>query len=288
MKSYLSLVKFSHTIFAMPFAILGFSLASKTGGELDWAKLFLVIGCMVTARNAAMAFNRYLDRDFDKKNSRTAVREIPSGTINEKNALIFIILNIVLFCLFTYFINQLCFYLSPIALLVILGYSYTKRFTFLCHIILGIGLALAPIGAYLAIIPKFEILSVLLGFAVLLWVSGFDIIYALQDAEFDQNEGLFSIPSYFGKKNALTISRMLHVGCSLLIGYIIFCLRTSYPSIGYLSVFAGIFFICMLIYQQSLVKVNDLSKINIAFFTANGVASLIFCTMLVTDLFTSL
>lgn len=151
MKQYLSLVKFSHTIFALPFALLGFFLATlEVAQGVSWRLFLLVLLCMVFARSAAMAFNRYLDRDIDGVNPRTAQREIPAGIISPRAALIFVLINCLLFIITTWFINPLCFYLSPVALAVVLGYSYTKRFTFLCHFILGLGLSLAPIGAYLA------------------------------------------------------------------------------------------------------------------------------------------
>jgi 4-hydroxybenzoate polyprenyltransferase len=216
MKNYLSLVKFSHTVFALPFAMIGFTLgvfqATKLEVLLEPAykeigfKLALVIICMITARNAAMAFNRYIDRKYDEKNPRTAIREIPSGIITPKNAVLFILINCALFIVTTFFINKLCFYLSPIALAVVLGYSLTKRFTFLCHLILGIGLGLAPIGAFLAVTGKFEILPLFFSFAVFFWVSGFDIIYALQDEQFDKENNLYSIPAYFGQSKAKWIS----------------------------------------------------------------------------------
>ena len=203
MKKYLSLIKFSHTIFAMPFALIGFFLATKSN-QVEWITLLYVVLCMIFARSAAMAFNRYIDRDIDAANLRTAQeREIPNGSIKANSALIFVIISSLLFVTTTYLINSLCFALSPIALLVILGYSYTKRFTALCHLILGLGLALAPIGAYLAVSGKFDIVPLLFSAAVLFWVSGFDIIYSLQDQEFDKEQKLHSIPVLLGTKNAL-------------------------------------------------------------------------------------
>src|SRR6185312_5301159 len=189
MKKYLSLVTFSHTIFAMPFAIIGFFLAvTTTSYRFDWLKLVLMILCMIFARNSAMAFNRYLDRNIDAQNPRTKQRDIPSGRISPGSALTFTIINCLLFIITTWFINRLCFYLSPVALLVVLGYSATKRFTALCHLILGLGLSLAPIGAYLAVTGAFNIVPLFFSFAVLCWVSGFDIIYALQDEDFDRGQ----------------------------------------------------------------------------------------------------
>ena len=210
-KNYLSLVKFSHTLFAMPFALIGFFLAIKYAHFNFDTKLFIyVILCMVFARNAAMAFNRFIDRKIDEKNERTIVREIPAGVIQPKNALHFVLVNCILFIVVTFFINKLCFYLSPIALLVVLGYSLTKRFTALCHVVLGLGLSLAPIGAFLAVTGYFDWLPLFFSFAVLFLVSGFDIIYALQDEDFDKEEQLHSIPVWLGKNNALKLSTFLH------------------------------------------------------------------------------
>src|SRR5882757_1920829 len=212
MKKYLSLVTFAHTIFAMPFAFIGFFLAvTTTQHHFDWQKLVLMILCMVFARNSAMAFNRYLDRDIDAQNPRTKQRDIPSGRISAPAALTFTLVNCALFITATWFINPLCFYLSPVALFVVLGYSATKRFTALCHLVLGLGLSLAPIGAYLVVTGKFDLLPIFFSFAVLCWVSGFDIIYALQDEDFDRSENLHSIPAYLGKVNALRLSSGLHI-----------------------------------------------------------------------------
>ena len=271
MRKYLSLIKFSHTIFAMPFALIGFFLATKSN-EFEWMTLLYVVFCMIFARSAAMAFNRYIDRDIDAANSRTAeVREIPNGSIKSNSALIFVIINSLLFVTTTYLINSLCFALSPIALLVILGYSYTKRFTALCHLILGLGLALAPIGAYLAVSGKFDVVPLLFSAAVLFWVSGFDIIYSLQDQEFDKEQKLHSIPVLIGTRNALNLSKILH--------FLTFSTLSIAGSFGDFSFYYWIgfgIFTTLLIYQHLLVKHNDLSKINLAFFTTNGIASIIF------------
>ena len=281
-KNYLSLVKFSHTIFAMPFALIGFVLGLRyhfihqTTVDQVWLKFILVLVCMVTARSTAMAFNRYLDRHFDKLNPRTAIREIPAGIIKAEKALVFIGINMAIFITATYFINSICFYLSPVALFVILFYSYTKRFIYLCHLVLGIGLSLAPIGAYLAVTGNFDLLPLLFSFAVIFWVSGFDIIYALQDIDFDQSQSLYSIPSQWGLKQSLSISRVLHVlSASLVI--------TAYFLGGFhfLYLFGLLIFIGMLIYQQSIVKPYDLSKVNLAFMTANGIASIVFSVFVI-------
>lgn len=284
-KNYLSLVKFSHTIFAMPFALIGFFLGIKSK-PLAFSfqplaiKFFLVIVCMITARSAAMAFNRYLDRNFDEKNPRTAIREIPKGIISPNSALRFTILSCMLFLVACFFINKICFYLSPVALFVILFYSYTKRFTFLCHLVLGIGLSLAPIGAYLAVTGVFALLPILFSFAVVFWVSGFDIIYAMQDVDFDHSQQLYSIPSAVGKARALRVSELFHLlsaACVIFAGV--------YGNFHWIYWIGILVFIGMLIYQHSIVKPNDLSKVNIAFMTANGIASVVFAVFVIADLF---
>ena len=281
-KNYLSLVKFSHTIFAMPFALIGFVLGlsyhfiHQTTVDQVGLKFILVLVCMVTARSTAMAFNRYLDRHFDKLNPRTAIREIPAGIIKAEKALIFIGINMAIFITATFFINAICFYLSPVALFVILFYSYTKRFTYLCHLVLGIGLSLAPIGAYLAVTGSFDVLPLLFSFAVIFWVSGFDIIYALQDIDFDQSQSLYSIPSQWGLKQSLSISRVLHV---LSASFVIAAYFVG--GFHFLYLFGLLIFIGMLIYQQSIVKPHDLSKVNLAFMTVNGIASIVFSVFVI-------
>ena len=289
-KNYLSLVKFSHTIFAMPFALIGFVLgiAALNSNNINLEtkevaiRFCLVLVCMITARSAAMGFNRYLDRHFDQLNPRTAIREIPAGIIKAEKALGFVIVNALIFIIATYFINPICFYLSPVALFVILFYSYTKRFTYLCHLVLGIGLSLAPIGAYLAVTGEFELLPLLFSFAVIFWVSGFDIIYALQDAEFDASQSLYSMPSHWGGDRALKIARLFHVVSAsfIIAAYFIGLFHWLYL-IG-MMVFIG-----MLIYQQSIVKPNDLSKVNLAFMTANGIASIVFSIFVITSIILS-
>lgn len=234
---------------------------------------------MVFARSAAMAFNRYLDKNFDAKNPRTAIREIPAGIISSGSAIRFVIFNSIAFIVCSFFINPLCF-LSPVALFVVLGYSYTKRFTPWCHLILGLGLSLAPIGAYLAVTGTFAVLPVLFSLSVIFWVSGFDIIYALQDEEFDRAEKLYSIPASVGKTKALRISEILHAlsaACIIAAG-----VQGDFHWLYWIgvAVFCG-----MLIYQHSVVKAHDLSKVNLAFMTANGIASVVFAIFVIADLF---
>ncbi len=306
-KNYLSLIKFSHTIFAMPFALIGFCIAFFYTGkavynipgwhttvEDTWVKqlnipisfeeilqkFVLVLICMITARSAAMAFNRYLDRGWDALNPRTAIREIPKGIITPKNALVFTAASCILFIATTFFINRICFYLSPVALTVVLGYSYTKRFTPLCHLVLGLGLSLAPIGAYLAVTGVFHWLPILFSLAVIFWVSGFDIIYALQDEEFDRSNRLYSIPAWLGKAKALRVSEILHLFSAAAV-----VAAGRWGGFGWLYWIGVLVFGGMLIYQHSIVKPTDLRRVNLAFMTANGIASVVFAVFVIVDLF---
>lgn len=293
LSDYFSLIKFSHTIFAMPFALIGFFLGyravylhtSVQSNEVltgvrgiesvhqsgIWVLLLLVVLCMVFARSAAMAFNRYIDERYDKLNPRTAVREIPAGIIQKQQALIFVIVNCILFVASTYFINTICFYLSPLALFIILFYSYTKRFTPLCHLVLGLGLSLSPIGAYLAVTGLFHLLPLLFSALVFTWVSGFDILYALQDEEFDRANKLKSIPVLLGRKNAMYFSNVLHLISACIVAYIGYTfMQNTYYYVG------ALIFVGLLLFQHTLVKPDDISKINLAFGTTNGVASILF------------
>jgi 4-hydroxybenzoate polyprenyltransferase len=279
--NYLSLIKFSHTVFALPFAVIGYFLAiSKAEYKIDYLLFVLVILCMFLARSAAMAFNRIVDREIDKKNPRTQKREIPAGVITPRSAVIFVIVCSILFIAATWFINKLCFFLSPVALIVIMGYSFTKRFTSLSHFILGLGLSLAPIGAYLSVAGKFELLPLLYSGVVLFWVGGFDIIYALQDEDFDKNENLRSVPSRLGKKNALRVSVLVHV---LAVGFL--CMAGVLQKGGVLFWVGALIFVILLIYQHMLVKPRDISKVNMAFAVTNGWASILLAVFTVLDIY---
>jgi 4-hydroxybenzoate polyprenyltransferase len=282
--NYFKLIKFSHTVFAMPFALIGFFLGIQSlapGASVEEIRLFvLVIACMVFARSAAMAFNRYLDRYFDALNPRTAQREIPVGVIKPRQALAFTVGMSVLFVSCAWLINTLCFFLSPLALLIILGYSYTKRFTPLCHMVLGAGLSLAPIGAYLAVTGQFAMVPLFFSFAVLTWVSGFDIIYSLQDETFDRSQDLYSIPVWLGTKKALGVSRVLHSASFILIG-----LAGWYGPFGWIYWGGALLYGGLLIYQQWLVSPVDLSRVNLAFMTVNGIASILFSVFVIADLY---
>jgi 4-hydroxybenzoate polyprenyltransferase len=278
--NYFSLVKFSHTVFAMPFAMTGFALAiSGTGNPFSIKLLILIILCMIFARNAAMGFNRLADRKFDSLNPRTDKREIPSGKIGAGSAAIFVIINSALFIIAAGLINRLTLFLAPVALLVILGYSLTKRITYLCHFILGLGLSLAPIGAYISVTGAFNIVPIIYSFIVLTWVSGFDIIYALQDDDFDRDHNLHSIPSYTGRKRALTISVIVHFVTFVLI------VTAGIAGNGYILYWIGaLIFTGLLIWQHLLVKPDDLSRVTLAFQTTNGIASILYALFVILDM----
>jgi 4-hydroxybenzoate polyprenyltransferase len=278
--NYFSLVKFSHTVFAMPFAMIGFALAvTETENPYSTKLLMLIILCMIFARNAAMGFNRLADRKFDSLNPRTDKREIPSGKIGPGAAALFVIINSILFIVTAGFINRLTLILSPVALLIILGYSLTKRITYLCHFILGLGLSLAPIGAYISVTGTFNILPLIYSFIVLTWVSGFDIIYALQDDEFDKQNNLHSLPSASGRKKALTVSDIVHIITSILI------VTAGVAGKGNILYWTGaIIFTGLLVWQHLLVKPDDLSRVTLAFQTTNGIASILFALFVIFDL----
>ena len=280
-RKYLSLVTFSHTVFAMPFALIGFSLAVATDEYFFSLRLLLlIILCMIFARNAAMGFNRITDYRYDALNPRTRLREIPSGKVSIRSASIFVIINSILFISTTAFINRLTLFLSPVALLVILGYSLSKRITSLCHFILGLGLSLAPAGAYISVTGSFDILPVIYSFIVLTWVSGFDIIYALQDDEFDRQNRLHSLPSAAGRKKALIISGSVHIVTILLV------LAAGFTGKGSLFYWTGAaIFTILLIYQHLIVSHDDLRRVNLAFGTTNGIASILFAVFVIADLY---
>jgi 4-hydroxybenzoate polyprenyltransferase len=282
-QNYARLVKFEHTVFALPFALIGFFMAYvRPEVQFSWILLAKVILCMVFARNAAMSFNRYLDRHFDKLNFRTAGREIPAGTIKPESALVFMMVNALLFVITTWFINIICFFLSPVALGVILFYSYTKRITALCHFVLSLGLAIAPIGAYLAVTSRFAWPPLILGAIVFFWVSGFDIIYALQDEEFDKELNLKSVPARFGKKKALRFSELIHLAAALLVVCLAFVMKG-----GLIHIIGTVVFVSLLLYQHLIVRHDDLSRVNLAFFTTNGIASVLYAVFLITGMLVS-
>ncbi len=272
-KKYFSLVLFRHTIFALPFALIAFVFAWKSpyyNPENNiWVLLLQVVACMVTARNVAMGFNRWADWKIDAANPRTAQRDIPAGRISPREALIFVGINALLFVGVAISINPLTAWLSPVALGVILGYSYCKRFTSLAHLVLGLSLGIAPAGAYIAVTGRLDMPAMLLSLLVLSWCGGFDIIYALQDADFDRQQGLHSIPARFSARTSLVISALLHVVSFFsLLGFATYC-----PQGGWLWIGCTLFTLCLIL-QHLLVTPTRQRNIGIAFQTLNGIASL--------------
>lgn len=286
-RQYAGLVKFAHTIFAMPFALVGFVYALRTegissdcSGRYGWVVLLLqVLLCMVFARNAAMGFNRWADRRIDKANPRTADREIPAGKISARAALRFVIVNALLFIVTASTINLLTGLLSPVALFVILMYSYCKRFTALAHLVLGLGLGIAPVGAYIAVTGHFAWPPCILALLVMTWCGGFDIIYALQDADFDRKNGLYSIPARFSARVSLLSSILLHVvSVAALFWFGSYC-----PQNGWLWLGEGIFTL-ILVAEHLLVTPTRQRNIGIAFGTLNGIASTVLAVFVITAL----
>jgi len=269
---YLKLVKFSHTIFSLPFALTGFLFAVDSGYTMPQPLIIVwIVLALVAARTAAMAFNRWTDYRMDARNPRTKNREIPAGVIKPAQALMLTIFSTVAFIILAGLINEICLYLSPVALLVILGYSYTKRFTALAHIVLGIGLGIAPAATFIAATGTFDPGLLFLCFGVMLWTAGFDIIYALQDMEFDRNEKLHSIPAAIGYKNSLLLSAAFHA-----ISITLIFLFWLYMYGNNISLTGVVLFSLMLVYQHIDVHRHGLKKINLAFGTMNGVASLVY------------
>lgn len=279
---YLRLVKFSHTIFAMPFALLAFTYAWVEGArESDelWLLLLQVIGCMVFARNVAMGFNRWADRVIDAENPRTRDREIPAGRVSARGAVTFVVINALLFVVVAATINPLCGYLSPVALAVVMFYSYCKRFTALAHLVLGLSLGIAPVGATIAVVGSITLESILLALIVMTWCAGFDIIYALQDASFDRSRGLHSIPARFSASVSLIISALLHAASiALLLWY-----ATYQPLSWLLYVGCGLFTI-IVASEHYIVTPTRQRNIGIAFGTFNALASMSLAISLIANL----
>lgn len=269
LKTTLEMIKFEHTIFALPFAFLGAVLAAD--GLPSWWQILWITLAMVGARSAAMSFNRIADRRIDAENPRTANRELPSGKLSVEFAWAFMIASCLLFFLAAFMLNRLTLYLSPIALLSVLGYSYAKRFTSFAHVLLGWALAIAPTGAWIAVRGAIDSeVPLLLSLLVLMWTAGFDVLYACQDYEFDRRKGLRSIPARFGIKGALRIARLFHFQ-----SFIVLVLLYFVTGLGWLALIGVLATGALMIYQHTLVKPNDLSKMNAAFFTANAMVSVI-------------
>ena len=276
--SILKLIKFSHTVFSLPFAVMSAFIAAD--GLPGLRQLLLILGALVMARSCAMSFNRLVDARYDIHNPRTSYRIQLQDLIGKGNLWLFTILCTLLFVVFAGMLNRLCLLISPFALLVIFGYSYTKRFTNLSHLVLGLSLALSPIGAWIGITGEIAIAPLILAIAVLLWTAGFDIIYACQDLQHDIKTGLHSIPKKMGIKNSLILSSLLHFLMLIVLFLFMYFKRLNYVYFGGVC-FVGI----MLIYEHSLIKPHDLSKINLAFFTVNGIISMILMVVTLVDIF---
>jgi 4-hydroxybenzoate polyprenyltransferase len=265
-KIILEMIKFEHTIFALPFAFTGALLAAR--GLPAWSTILWIAVAMVGARSAAMGFNRWADRVFDAENPRTSMRALPKGLVTPAQVILFTAVSSALLVFAAYRLNTLSFYLSPVALAIVFFYSYTKRFTFLSHAFLGLAICLAPIGSWIAVTGKIEPPALVLGAAVLFWLLGFDVLYALQDMDFDREAGLHSIPQQFGLRWSLWISRAAHAITMAALFWLYALL-----SLNWYYLTGVIIALCMIIYEHTLIKENDLSKLNIAFFNMNGYIS---------------
>jgi 4-hydroxybenzoate polyprenyltransferase len=262
-KIILEMIKFEHTIFALPFAFTGALLALD--GLPSWRQTFWIVIAMVGARSAAMGFNRWADRKIDAENPRTKTRALPLGLVTPAQVLLFIIISSLVLVLAAYMLNPLSFVLSPVALAIVFFYSYTKRFTFFAHVFLGLAISGAPMGAWIAVTGRLEMPALVLGIAVLFWLVGFDILYALQDVDFDRRAGLHSVPQRFGVRTSLRIARIAHAVtmAALLLLYVLLPVGGFY--------LAGVLLAMgLMVYEHSLVRENDLSKLGIAFFNMNG------------------
>ena len=276
--SILDLIKFSHTIFSFPFAVMSAFLAA--GGMPGLKQLLLILAALVTARSAAMSFNRLVDTSYDVHNPRTAYRVALQKKIGRSSVWIFTILCVILFIACAWLLNRLAFFMAPLAILVIFGYSYTKRFTHFSHFVLGLALGLSPIGAWVGIQGTLTATPFLLGLAVVLWTAGFDIIYACQDLEHDVKTGLYSIPKRLGIKGALILSAVLHLFMVLVLLAV-----SRYTDLGSIYTIGVCIVAALLIYEHALVKPKDLSKISTAFFTVNGIISVGLMGITLIDIF---
>ena len=263
------MIKFEHTLFALPFAFLGAILAAN--GWPEWGQMFWITVAMVGARSAAMTFNRIVDRDIDAQNPRTAERELPTGKLSLGFAWFFLYVSIGVFVFASYSLNWLTFVLSPVALICILGYSYAKRYTAFSHLLLGLALSIAPSAAWIAVRGELNSpIPLLLSLFVLMWTAGFDVLYACQDQEFDRKAGLQSIPARFGVKNALWIARLFHA-----VGFVVLGILYFVTGLGWIALVGVLAVGALLVYQHTLLKADDLSRMNAAFFTTNAFVSVI-------------
>ncbi len=277
-KLTLSMIKFHHSIFALPFALISYFWA--TNGVFDSRTFFLILLAMISARSVAMTANRIIDYKFDIKNPRTINWPFSKGEISKSFAFSFLFLNLIIFDLSAFLLNRVCFYLSPVALFFLIIYSYTKRWTFFCHLILGFTDGIAPLGAWIAVKENFSSEAVMLSFAITFWIAGFDILYSLQDIEFDRKENLKSIPVKFGEKKALVISSFFHFLT------FIFYILAGYFHGAYIFYYIGLIIVLpLLVYEHLIIKPNDLSKINAAFFTINGYVSILILFFSMVDIY---
>src|SRR3989338_6123696 len=270
-------IKIQHTIFALPFALMSAFIASNGVPPLD--KLLWILLAMVGARSSAMSFNRIADVDYDGENPRTKERALPKGRIRKSHYIIFLLLSAILFVFSCMMLNRLALILSPAALLIVCFYSYTKRFTIFSHFFLGLSLSLAPIGAWVAIREEISIVSIVLGLAVIFWLAGLDIIYSCQDVEFDKSHGLFSFPAKLGIERALRLSAIFHVIMTLFLFSLFFIGNLGLLYLGGIILIAG-----LLYYEHSIVRPDDLSKVNVAFFNVNGIISIGLMLMTILDI----
>lgn len=279
---YASFVKFAHTIFAMPFALVGYVYALvHTGIPFDWVLLVKILFCMVFARNTAMGFNRWADRRIDAENPRTAGREIPSGQISPTAAMVFVVLNAIGFLLVAWMINTLAFALAPVALIILIGYSFTKRFTAWSHIVLGTALAIAPVGAYIAVTGSIAVVPIVLAGVVVTWVSGFDILYSLQDMEHDKAHKLHSIPARFSGTGAVWISVILHLISAYAV--VIMGLYGEFAAGTLYWIGCGVF-VAMLVFQHVIFRPSKVDRIARLFTSMNGASSFIYAAFAIADL----
>lgn len=277
----LEMIKFEHTLFALPFALMGMMLAAA--GWPEWRTVGWIVVAMVGARSAAMGFNRLADRRIDAVNPRTASRALPAGLVSPGFVALFVVASCLLLVFAAWRLNPLCLALSPLALAVLLGYSYTKRFTALSHLVLGLALAGAPIGAWIAVRGDVTSTPLVLAGAVLLWVAGFDVLYALQDTAFDRDRGLHSIPARLGELPALVLSAAMHAGTLALLAWLP---RVYPPGLGGLYWSGWVACLALTAWQHSIVRPGDLSRLNAAFFTANGALSVVLFVLTGADLLT--
>ncbi len=275
------MIKISHSVFALPFALAAGALAMRETGDWSWTKVIWIVFCAVTARTAAMSQNRLIDASLDARNPRTANRALPGGRVSRRFVAALVVLSSALFVFGAWQINRICFLLSPVALFVLLAYPWTKRFTFLCHFWLGIALGLAPVGAWLAVRGAWADMAtpILLGSAVALWTAGFDLIYACQDAAHDREAGLHSIPAELGISGALRLARLLHAVSVTLLVWV----GGMNPHLGWIYAIGLGLAVVLLVYEHSIVRPDDLSRVNVAFFTLNGLVSIVIGGLTIVD-----